>query len=130
MRAMKITLAFMLIALSQLSWAMPYRCVSNETVDGVAIVNAKINSERLVDDFNMFLLGVTPAQDYRFTTYGQGHVTETSIGLTFVDDHFVVGSLTARDEIEDGILEGMFTHRKLKRAPVPVRCFDLSKHKI
>ena len=127
---MKMILSLLLVTMAQISWAMPYRCVSNETSDGVAIVNAKINSERLVGDFNMFLLGVTPVRDFRFTTYGQGHVTETSIGLTFVDDHFVVGSLTARDEIEDGILEGVFAHRKLKRAPLPVRCFDLSKHKI
>jgi hypothetical protein len=127
---MKIALSFMLIALSQLAWAMPYRCVSNETIDGVAIVNAKINSERLVDGFYQFLIGMTPAKGLRFTTYGQGHVTETSIGLTFVDDHFVVGSLSARDEIEDGILEGVLAHGKLKRRPVPVRCYDLSKHKI
>jgi hypothetical protein len=127
---MKTILPLLLLALTQTSWAMPYRCVSEETIDGKAVVSAKINDERLVDGFYKFLLGVTPATELRFKTYGQGHVTETSIGLTFVDNQFIVGSLLAPTEVADGVLEGVFAHRKLRRAPVKVRCYDLSKHNI
>lgn len=127
---MKLALLFVGLISSQLSWAMPYRCLSAETLDGKAIVNAKINGKRLVNGFEQYLIGVTPATGFRFSTYGSGQVDEASISLTLVDDHFIVGTISAEDKGEDGILEGEFKHSKLKRRPVPVRCFDLTKHSI
>ncbi len=122
---MKFALTLLLIASSQMSWAMPFRCVSTELVDGKPLINAKINPPRLIQGFNRHVVGVTPGKGLRWVTYGSGSANNEEISLTFVDDNFITGTLLAYDKGEAGVLEGTFQHSKARRAALQVRCTKL-----
>lgn len=103
-----ISLVFFSVSVAQ---AMPYTCESTErTSDNQPLMRFRINGKVTVDQngraWKMHMVGVTKPDGERFIIYGQGRLTDSEIGMTFVQKSYVIGSVQAYSRGEEGIYEG------------------------
>lgn len=106
---MKFFLTLMVLLVTQATRAMPYVCETPELDNGKAMLRFKVNPKRPVmqgkNEWDLYLIGVTPSNDIRQIVYGSGTADNKTISLTFVKDSFVLGSVIA-DIHKDGLYYG------------------------
>lgn len=120
----------MLFIFSGLAQAMPYTCESIEKApNDRPVMRFRINKKMSVNQngrlWKLNVVNVAPPEGFRKTIYGQGRITETEIGMSFVKDSFVVGMVLVYNRGEEGIYEGEARISDLNQGSVTqVRCIN------
>ncbi len=97
--------------LSTHALALPVVCESTKMLEGRPVLRFKINEKKPYVDTNgrewdLYVVGVTPAKGFRKVVRATGHVTKKEIAATFVDKDFVIGKVMAKSHAVNGFYEG------------------------
>ena len=128
---MKSLLVLVVLLAHQVAFAMPYTCESQEMEDNKPVLRFRINRKETVkqngSDWNLHMIGVTPAKGFKQIVYGSGSADKNGIELTFVKDSFVLGSVQAEPH-KDGMFYGEANLSGVnKNRTVTVKCEDYKK---
>jgi hypothetical protein len=98
--------ALSILLISQASMAIPYVCETPELdTNGKVMLRFKINAKRSIiqgeREWDLYVIGVTPSNDFRRVVYGSGLVDEKKISLSFVANNTVVGMVKAKVHNDD-----------------------------
>lgn len=108
---------------------MPFTCESVEKIGDKPVMRFRINDKAPVIDNGivrkLHVVGVTPHEGFRKIIYGQGRLTASEIGMTFLKDSFVLGKVEVYNRGEEGVYEGEARISDFNKGkPTPVRCID------
>lgn len=128
---MKALLFLAMLITSQVALAMPYTCESQEMENGRPVLRFRVNPKEVVhqngSDWDLYLVGVTPALGLRKIVYGSGSADKNGIRITFVKDSFVLGSARAEPH-KDGMFYGEANLSGVnKNKTVTIKCEDYKK---
>lgn len=111
MICMKTIIAALFITFSFSALALPVVCESTKMLDGRPVLRFKINDKKPYVDSNghewdLYVVGVTPAKGFRKVLRASGVVSKKEIGVTFLDKDFIVGSARVMSYARNGYYEG------------------------
>lgn len=115
------------LMVSQAANAFPYRCESEEKIGDKPAINFKVNKKVNHDGWNLYMIGVTPGEGLRQIVYGSGRADERGITMTFVKNHFVLGSVQAYPNADGKFYGEANLSGVNKNRVMDVVCFDLAE---
>lgn len=129
-------LLFLSLLLGSFSaFAIPLTCVSEEKAGNTPLLRFKINDKVTYTAFNgnweLYKIGVTPAEGFRKIVYGTGVVDGNRIGMSFVKDDFVIGKATATFSEKKGYYIGVAGINIVRNGKVlAVKCIDSDREEL